>query len=289
MILDTFIKNKLIHPPDFLQDNLHFLADSGSIAYGTNTPESDVDLFGFCTPRKHVIFPHLAGCIQGFGHQGEKFEQWQEQHIKYKEQEYDFRVLNIVNFFHLCMRNNPDQIDVLFVPQECVRHITSTGQLVRDNRKKFLSKAAYYRYKGYAYSQMAKTENNRIGNRAGLRAKHGFDPKFMCHLYRLVYECEMILAEGDLDLRRHKDHIIYVKQGNVSVDEMKAWFTEKEKYLEKLYQESKLPEKADEAELKELLLNCLENHYGSLEKAIILPSREIDILRKIKELCKDVQ
>lgn len=290
MILEQFLKNKLIHPPDFLQDNLHFLADSGSIAYGTDTPESDIDLFGFCTPPKHIIFPHLAGVIKNFGDQGQNFERWSEQHIMFNGGEYDFCVLNIVNFFHLCFRNNPDQLDVLFVPRECIRHITSSGEIVRNKRHRFLSKQVYFRYKGYAYSQLNKAEREApVGKRKVLRDKFGYDPKFLCHLYRLVYECEMMLNEGDLDLRRHKEHVKYVKAGNVKLDEAKVWFAEKEKNLDKLYAESKLPEKPDEGEIKQILLDALENHYGSLEKAIILPSREIDILRKIKELCKDFQ
>lgn len=288
MILDKFIKTKQIHPPEWLPSNVHFLADSGSIAYNTHNQFSDYDIFGFCTPRKETIFPHLAGAIPGFGFQPERFDRWSEQHIFDKDdnnKEYDFCILNIVNFVELCRKNNPDQLDVLFVPRECIRHITSTGEIIRNNRHKFLSKRVYYRYKGYAYSQLNKSEKeNAIGKRKELRDKFGFDPKFLCHLYRLIYEAEMVLTEGDMDLRRHCEHIKYVKAGNVNIAEAKAWFAEKEKHLEKLYQTSKLPEEPDENEIRLILLNAIENHYGDLSKCIVEQGKEARILDEIRKL-----
>ena len=287
MLLDKFIKNKQIHPPEWLPANIHFLADGGSIAYNTANENSDRDVVGFCTPRKGMIFPNSAGVIQGFGNQGEKFDRWSEQSIIDKEtgKEYDFSILNIINFFELCRKNNPDQLDILFVPRECIRHITSTGEIVRNNRHKFLSKKVYFRYKNYGYSQLEKSEKrNPIGKRKESHDKFGFDPKFLCNLYRLIYEAEMILGEGDLDLRRHSDHIRHVKAGNVNIEEARAWFAEKEKHLDKLYAESKLPDEPDENVLKSILLNALENHYGDLSKCVTEVGKDTRILNEIRKL-----
>jgi predicted nucleotidyltransferase len=288
MLLEKFVKAKKIHPPEWLISNCHFLANSGSHAYGTHNEFSDIDIFGFCTPPKHIIFPHLAGVIKNFGDQGQCFDRWGESHIIGDDNlEYDFSVLNIVNFFHLCMKNNPDQLDVLFVPRECIRHITSTGEIVRDNRHKFLSKQVFWRYKGYAYSQLNKAEKEQpVGKRKILRDKFGFDPKFLCHLYRLVLEAEQILTEGDLDLRRNKEQVKYVKEGNVPLEEATKWFSSKEKQLEELLLKSKLPESPDENEIKAILLKALEHHYGSLDKAINLPNTaelKLEQIRKILE------
>lgn len=290
MLLEKFIKAKKIHPPDWLYNNVHYLADCGSRAYGTETPESDIDCFGFCTPKKEMVFPHLAGIIKNFGNQGENFLRWSESHVFDDDGlEYDFSVLNIVHFFHLCSECNPDQIDVLFVPRECIRHITPMGELVRENRHKFLSKRAYYKYKGYAFSQINKSCHEvPTGKRKELRDKFGYDVKFASHVKRLVLECEMILKEGDLDLRRNKEEIKYVKQGLMSLSDLKLWFADKERYLEICYQNSKLPEVADERELKNLLLKCLESHYGSLDKCIVEVSDDRKTLQKIKELVKHI-
>ena len=59
----------LINPPGFVVDGSQYLTIAGSHAYGTNRPDSDFDIMGFCMPTKEVVFPHLAGEIHGFGRQ----------------------------------------------------------------------------------------------------------------------------------------------------------------------------------------------------------------------------
>ena len=134
----------LIHPPKWLPDNVAYITDMGSVAYGVATELSDHDIYGFCIPPKEDVFPHLRGEIPGFGRQINRFEQWQEHHIDYKDKEYDFTVYSIVKYFQLCMENNPNMIDSLFTSNDCVRHITQVGQLVRDNRKLFLHKGSWH-------------------------------------------------------------------------------------------------------------------------------------------------
>ena len=95
-----------------------------------------------------------------------------------------------------------------------------------------------------------------------------FDTKYACHLVRLAYECEMILVEGTLDLRRNNEHLKRIRKGEVSEQEIYKWFGEKELQLNALYQTSKLRHKPDEQAIKTLLLSCLEQHYGSLEKCV---------------------
>jgi len=54
------------------------------------------------------------------------------------------------------MENNPNMCDSLFVPQRCVLYASKVGQLVRDNRKLFLHKGSYHKFRGYAYAQLHK-------------------------------------------------------------------------------------------------------------------------------------
>jgi len=153
----------LISPPKWLPANVHYEALTGSVAYGASSDTSDMDIVGFCIPPKEVTFPHLAGEIPGFGRQKTQFGDWQQHHIMDKEarQEYDFCVYSIVKFFNLAMENNPNMVDVLFVPQRCVLFCSSVAQIVRDNRKMFLHKGSYHKFRGYAYASLSK-----LGNRA---------------------------------------------------------------------------------------------------------------------------
>jgi len=79
--LDNLHKRKLINPPTFLINNVHYEVMMGSIAYGINTDNSDIDIYGFAIPPKDIIFPHLKGEIFGFGRQINRFEQYQQHRI----------------------------------------------------------------------------------------------------------------------------------------------------------------------------------------------------------------
>jgi predicted nucleotidyltransferase len=158
MIVDNLYKANLIHPPKWMLQNTAYLTIMGSQAYGVSTDDSDFDVYGFCIPPKDLVFPHLAGEIPGFGRQIQRFEQWQEHHVRdpNKSMEYDFAVYSIVKYFHLCMENNPNMIDSLFTPRNCVIHSTTVAELVRENRRMFLHKGCWHKFKGYAYSMVNK-------------------------------------------------------------------------------------------------------------------------------------
>jgi hypothetical protein len=94
----------------------------------------------------------------------------------------------------------------------------------------------------------------------------------------------MILTEGDLDLRRNKEHLKAIRRGDVSEEDIKKWFSDKEKQLETIYAESKLSWGPDEAQIKKLLLECLEHHYGSLSSCVVLPDAAKLALNEIQEV-----
>ena len=85
----TLANKGLIHPPPWLPDNIMLEGLTGSFAYGCEDPKkADRDIVGIVIPPKTVIFPHLAGYIQGFGTQPPKFDQFQAHGIEAIETEY---------------------------------------------------------------------------------------------------------------------------------------------------------------------------------------------------------
>lgn len=272
---DKLLESGLIHPPRFLKNNVIYEVITGSMAYATNVADkSDFDLYGVVIPLKELIWPHLAGEIPGFGNQTKRFEQYIEHHIKSGDRDYDLTYTSIVKYFQLCMENNPNMVDTLFVPQECITGINAIGQMIRENRQRFLHKGCYHKFLGYAHSQLHKmASNKRTGKREEIHAEFGFDVKFAMHLVRLSYEAEQILTEHDLDLRRHSEHLKAIRRGEVPEADIRAWFSSKEKHLEELYRSSTLRNVPDQEFLKSLLLSCLEHHYGSLDKAIETPDK----------------
>ena len=107
---------------------------------------------------------------------------------------------------------------------------------------------------------------------------NGYSTKFMYHVVRLLSECEQILIEENLDLQRNREQLKSIRRGEWSLEQIEQYFADKEKQLEELYIKSTLQHKPDEAKIKALLLECLEMHYGSLEKAVyIAPDLENDL------------
>lgn len=291
MILQELENKGLVHPPSWLSSNVQYLSIMGSVAYGVSSDTSDMDLYGFVIPKKGIVFPHLAGIVQGFGYQGEKFDQWQQHGIESKDalagkgRTYDFTIFNIIRYFELLMANNPNILDSVWTPQECVLHITQVGTMVRESRKLFLHKGCFQKFKGYAFSQIHKmTSKKPIGKRKKIREEFGFDAKFAYHLVRLLEECQQLLMCGDMDLQQNREHLKAIRRGEVSQEDILKWASDKERQLEKLYTETKLPDKPDENKLKQLLLNCLEHHYGSLDKCIEVPDKYKQVLQEVKSL-----
>jgi hypothetical protein len=106
-----------------------------------------------------------------------------------------------------------------------------------------------------------------------LQKIQGQDSKYLYHLARLMDECEQILTLGTIDLQRSKEYLKAIRRGDVS-----------EKELAKLYESSKLRYEPDWPALQTLLLNCLEEHYGSLKDAIVIPDKERRACQEIKAI-----
>lgn len=278
----------------WMPENIHYITMMGSIAYGVSEDTSDTDIYAFCIPPKEDLFPHLKGEIVGFGdakHANNRFRNYQQHHIKRGDKLYDISVYNIVDYFQLVMENNPNMIDSLFTPQFCVLHCTKVGQMVRDNRKMFLHLGAWHTFKGYAYSQLKKcTSQNRTGKRKESVEIHGFDVKFAYHIVRNLLEIEQILTEGDLDLQRGNEQLKAIRRGEWSLERIETFFETKERQLELAYGENKakLPQSYNDdnfqARIKTLLIQCLEEHYGSLDKYVIDTDASRVALTKIEEI-----
>jgi len=273
MLLDDLARKSLIHPPKWLPNNTIMLTVIGSQAYGVSTDDSDQDIYGICVPPKELVFPHLAGEIPGFGRQIQRFEVWQEHKIKNPDKgvEHDFSVYGIVKYFQLCMENNPNMLDSLFVPRNCIIHSTPIGEMIRENRRIFLHNGCYHKLRGYAYAQLSKIRNKSNSSnpkRAADIQKTGMDTKFAYHVARLALECEQILATHDLNLQRDRELLKSIRRGEWSVDRLEQWFQDKERTLEELYIRSDLQNAPDEESIKSLLMQCLEQHYGNLDAAV---------------------
>lgn len=130
----------------YLGDNIILLALGGSRAYGTNLPESDIDVRGIAiNPSKQI-----------FGLEGD-FEQVVETNT-------DTTIYSLNKMVKLLTNCNPNTIEILGCRPEDYLYITPYGQAILDNRKNFLSIRAIDTFGGYARAQYNRLEHALLGN-----------------------------------------------------------------------------------------------------------------------------
>lgn len=121
-------------------ENLCYLVYSGSIAYGTNNENSDIDIRGF-------LKENLSDIILS-----RPFE-------VYEDKTTDTVIYGLRKFINLCKNCNPSVLELLGVKDEHIIYMNEAGRLIRDNRDKFLSKRCFKTYHGYATAQLRRLQN----------------------------------------------------------------------------------------------------------------------------------
>ena len=142
-VLDTIIKNG--PHLSWMEKNTIFLTVHGSIAYGLNTPESDIDVRGVCIPPKEYL--------HGFN---KTFDQ-----AILEAPHPDCTIFSLKKFFSLTSANNPNTLELLFVEPEDHIYVGDIGRILLDNRDAFLSKLIKERYIGYSKAQAHRIKNHR--------------------------------------------------------------------------------------------------------------------------------
>ena len=87
--------------------------------------------------------------------------------------------------------------------------------------------------------------------------------------------------ECDIDLRRNREHLKAIRRGEVSEQDIMDWAADKERQLEQQYHDSKIPAGPNEAKIRTLLLDCLEEHYGRLDNCVVEADAAVQQLREI--------
>lgn len=166
------------------KDNTIWRIISGSQAYGISTPESDTDIRGlFIAPREVVLSP--------FYH----VEQWMS--TTNDEQIYELK-----KFFQLLVTNNPNIIEILFVPEDCILFQAPMMKWLLQSRDLFLSKKIRHTFAGYAFSQLHRLKGHKkwimnpqpekppaLRNYIRLVDNGGFEIKDRGTLQQLFAEC----------------------------------------------------------------------------------------------------
>lgn len=143
---------------------------------------------------------------------------------------------------------------------------------------------------GELIEPVMKKVNRKIGKRAAKVEEDGYDLKFAYHIVRLLNEVEQIMTEGDIDLQRNREQLKAIRRGEWTLEQIEQYFHKKEVELETLYNENKAnlswgpQEDGLQDRIKQLLFQCLEEHYGSLEKCVVNPDAAVMALREMGDV-----
>lgn len=148
---------------DLLQRTI-LLTMAGSRAYGTNRPDSDVDVKG-------VVVPPIQ-YRDGFLHRFEQADKPESlacfiSHLPEvpraiaEASKLDGAVFELRKFFALAAEANPNILDALFCDPSDVLLCTDAGKKLLDNKQLFLSTKARFTFGGYAQAQLKRIKGHR--------------------------------------------------------------------------------------------------------------------------------
>ncbi len=227
-----------MHPlkdqPTWLDSRLIMLGIHGSLAYGMARPESDEDYRGIVVPPTS----YYLGL---------------DSYSQIQSKDPDLVIYELRKFFHLAMKNNPNLLELLFLPREMEIRATWEWTRIKEHRYEFLSKRAGYTYIGYAQGEMSSIEKDLV--------KTGtFKGKQAAHLVRIVRMGTEILREGVVRVKRpdYKE-LLDIRAGLWDYDKLKGWFNEAMIELKEARESSKLPEEPDYDKMNELCISTIES------------------------------
>ena len=126
---------------DYIKNNnlILFECIGGSIAYGTNLPTSDIDIRGVFIAELDDVLTH-------------KYPQ------QISDSTNDTTYYELGRFIELVSTNNPNILELLNSPEDCVKLKHPLFDLLIDNKINFITKATKNSFGGYTVQQIQKAK-----------------------------------------------------------------------------------------------------------------------------------
>lgn len=110
---------------------------TGSYVYGTNNENSDYDIRGvFIADEEYILGLHKI------------------EHVKFEDEDYE--LFEFRKFINLAMDNNPNILELLFVPNDNILLFNNYGTELISKRKEFLHQGLIEKFLAYSRSQKHK-------------------------------------------------------------------------------------------------------------------------------------
>lgn len=121
-----------------MDHRLIFKAIVGSQAYGTATPQSDIDYKG--------VYMQEVDALIAFGYEPQV-------NVTKDETYYEVR-----RFIELLRSANPTMLELLYSPEDCIVQTTPQFELIVEHRHRFLTQKCLHSFGGYALAQIKKAK-----------------------------------------------------------------------------------------------------------------------------------
>lgn len=223
-----------------------FQVKSGSSSYGTFIEgKSDLDKRGIFIPKREFFY--------GF-HSVDEFTD--------KEEE-DSVWFSLHKFVKLALDCNPNVVEQLFAREEEILFMNKIGKELVDMRHEFLTKNAYGRFGGYAFSQLkrmnSKGNHNKHGSHADIIQQYGYDTKHAMHLVRLLEMGIEILSKGQLNTYRpNKDELLAIRHGKYKIEEIYQLADKLNEQLEEAMLKSNIPSFPDFDKINKWVIKIID-------------------------------
>ena len=191
--------------PDWAPESTLLELRMGSFAYGVDTETSDRDLLAVCVP------PPLpwSDFLPGFDPPLRPFETFQW----HGSPGVDWTVYGIGHYVRLCLENNPNLLESLYAPADCVLRAKPVGRALREARSLFPHRGLIDRYLGAAATNL----RSAIGRPDG-----SVDRRRAYHAVRLVDIAEAFVRTGEVDLRYRADRWRAIRAGEWPREKVQA-------------------------------------------------------------------
>jgi len=233
------------------------MAYAGSIAYGTNTPTSDIDLRGILIPP------------QDFYYGLDSFESYHSPEGDRTED--DVVVYSIKKYANLALQNNPNVLEMLFTNPKHYTILNRFGRELCRARYNFLSKKTFNTFSGYALAQLHRMTQNEgkpthgQGNpeRQKIREQFGYDTKAAMHLVRLMRMGLEILRDGNLIVHRpDAEELLDIKRGKYTLQEIVEEHDRLYEQMKYWKEASDLPEKPNRDKVNSFIIELTKEFLG---------------------------
>jgi hypothetical protein len=210
-----------------------YSVEAGSSMYGTRVATSDTDI-----REVHLTSPeNLLGFVE------------KSDLVLSPDATVDFQSWELRKFLKMAVSANPNILEVLFAPEDCVRFVSEEFAFFRVIKNLFLSKRIGETYLGYATSNYKRILSSHRNTASPAR----YDAKDAMHLIRLVRTGIEALEKESFNVRRTTDvsYFLSIRAGDVPWEHIEEEFLYAKNRINQLLESSHLPDQPNIATINE--------------------------------------